>query len=258
MLVYETLVTHDINLNVVPDLAASWRPLDDLRWEFRLRQDATWQDGSPFTADDVVFSFQRARTVPPSPSGSIQQYLQHIVKVIAVDEHTVVIETDQPHPILLHDLVRIWIVSRKHGTGAAIGDYNTGRAAVGTGAYRVVQWVPGDHMILERYDGYFGPKPDWDRVTYRSIINDAARVAALLSGDVDMIGNVPGNDVADLGANPNFVLSSLPSTRCYFWALDQARDKSPEITAAEGRPLAKNPLKDVRVRRALSMAIDRQ
>src|ERR1700689_830901 len=93
MLVYSTLVTHDINLKVVPDLAVSWRPLDDLHWEFKLGKGVTWQDGSPFTADDVVFTFQRARAVPPSPSGGVQQYLQHVVKVIAVDEHTVIIET---------------------------------------------------------------------------------------------------------------------------------------------------------------------
>jgi peptide/nickel transport system substrate-binding protein len=258
MLVYSTLVSHDINLKVVPDLAVNWRPIDDLHWEFALRQGVTWHDGSPFTADDVVFSVQRARAVPPSPSGSVQQYLQHVAKVTATDDHTVVIETDQPHPTLLHNLVSIWIVSRKNGTNATFGDYNTGRAAIGTGPYRLIEWVPGDRMILQRYDGYFAPKPDWDRVIYRPITSDAARVAALLSGDVDLIGNVPGNDVASLRGNPNFVVSSLPSTRCYFWTLDLERDNSPQITDTDGRPMAKNPLRDLRVRRALSMAIDRQ
>ena len=258
MLMYSTLVTHDINLKVVPDLAVSWQPLDDLHWEFKLRQGVTWQDGSPFTADDVVFTFQRARVVPPSPSGGVQQYLQHVAKVSAVDDHTVIFETDQPHPTLLHNLVSIWIVSRKHGTDATAGDYNSGRAAIGTGPYREVEWIPGDRMVLQRYDGYFGPKPDWDRVIYRPIPNDAARVAALLSGDVDLIGNVPGNDVASIRDNPNFTVSSLPSTRCYFWTLDQERDAAPQITDANGRPMTKNPLKDVRVRRAMSMAIDRQ
>jgi peptide/nickel transport system substrate-binding protein len=258
MLVYSTLVSHDINLKIVPDLAVSWHPVDDLHWEFRLRQGVTWQDGSPFTADDVAFTFQRARNVPPSPSGGVQQYLQHIKNVSAIDDHTVIIETDQPWPVLLHSLVNIWIVSRKHGADATFGDYNSGRATIGTGPFREVQWIPGDRMILERYDGYFGPKPDWDRVIYRPITNDAARVAALLSGDVDLIGNVPGNDVANLQANPNFTVSSLPSTRLYFWTLDHERDISPQITDADGKPMTKNPLKDVRVRRAMSMAIDRQ
>ena len=75
--------------------------MDDRHWEFKLRQGVTWQDGSPFTADDVVFTFQRARRVPPSPSGSIQQYMQHVMTVSAIDDYTVVIETDQPDPILL-------------------------------------------------------------------------------------------------------------------------------------------------------------
>src|SRR5580658_10454258 len=91
MLVYSTLVTHDLDLNVVPDLAISWRPIDDLHWEFRLREGVTWQDGSPFTADDVAFTFKRAHTVPPSPSGSVEQYLQHIANVSAIDDRTVVI-----------------------------------------------------------------------------------------------------------------------------------------------------------------------
>jgi peptide/nickel transport system substrate-binding protein len=257
-LVYSTLVDHDFHLGIVADLAVGWRPLDDRHWEFKLRQGVTWQDGLPFTADDVVFTFQRARSVPPSPSGGVAQYLQHIVSVSAVDDHTVVIETDQPDPTLLHNLVNIWIVSRKHGTGATLADYNSVKAVVGTGPYRALQWVPGDRMIMQRYEGYFGPRPDWDRVIYRPIPNDAARVAALLSADVDLIGSVPANEVADLRRNPDFVLSALPSTRCYFWALDQARDATPQITDLDGRPLAKNPLKDVRVRRALSMAIDRQ
>lgn len=258
MLVYSTLVSHDLNLKVVPDLAVSWRSLDDRHWEFTLRQGVTWQDGSPFTADDVVFTFQRARRVPPSPSGSIQQYIQHVTTVSATDDHTVVIETDQPDPVLLHDLVNVWIISRKNGTDATLGDYNSGKAAIGTGPYRVVKWIPGDRMVLDRNDKYFGAKPDWDQVLYRPITNDAARVAALLGGDVDLIGNVPANNVADLKANPTFAVSSLPSTRCYFWTLDLDREVSPEVTDADGRPMTKNPFKDIRVRRAMSMAIDRQ
>ena len=84
-------------------------------------------------------------------------------------------------------------------------------------------------MVLERNDDYFGAKPDWAHVTYKPITNDAARVAALLSGDVDLIGNVPGNDVAGLRKNPNVVVATLASNRCYFWTLDVDRDNSPQI-----------------------------
>jgi peptide/nickel transport system substrate-binding protein len=189
-LVYSTLVTHDIESKVNPDLAISWRMLDGLHWEFKLREGVTWQDGSPLTADDVVFTVQRAHTVQPSPSGSILQYLKHIVTVTAVDDRTVVIETDLPDPILLNELTKVWIVSRKNGSNAVTADYNATKAAIGTGPYRVIEWVPGDRMTLARYDGYFGPKPDWERVIYRPIPGDAVRVAALLSGDLDLISSV--------------------------------------------------------------------
>jgi len=255
-LIYSGLVTQDANLKVIPDLAVSWRSLDPTHWEFKLRQGVKWQDGSPFTADDVVFTYQRARNVPNSP-GSFLQFLKHVKTTTAVDDHTVLIETDQPDPILLNEILNVWIVSRKNGANATTADYNAGKAAIGTGPYREVEWVPGDHISLERYDGYFGAKPDWQRVIYKPITNDAARVAALLSGDVDLIANVPGNDVAALKQNPKITLGTMESNRCYFWTLDVDRDASPQLTDDDGKPLTRNPLKDVRVRRAMSMAIDR-
>jgi peptide/nickel transport system substrate-binding protein len=255
-LIYSGLITQDDNLKVIPDLALSWRTTDPTHWEFKLRPGVKWQDGSPFTADDVVFSYQRARNVPNSP-GSFLQFLKHVKTTTATDDHTVVVETDQPDPILLNEILNVWIVSRKNAENATTADYNSRKAAVGTGPYRVVEWVPGDHITLERFDGYFGAKPDWQRVTYKPITSDASRVAALLSGDVDLINNVPGNDVATLKANPKVTLGTMESNRCYFWTLDVDRDASPQITDADGKPMTKNPLKDERVRRAMSMAIDR-
>ena len=176
-LIYSGLVTQDANLKVIPDLAASWRRLDDTHWEFKLREGVTWHDGSPFTADDVVFTYQRARNVPNSPA-SFLQFLKHVAKTTAVDAHTLVIETDQPDPILLNEILNVWIVSRRNGESATTADYNSGKAAIGTGPYREVEWVPGDRIVLERFDGYFGDKPDWQRATYKPITNDASRVAA--------------------------------------------------------------------------------
>jgi peptide/nickel transport system substrate-binding protein len=255
-LIYSGLITQDANLKVIPDLAASWHTIDPTHWEFKLWPGVKWQDGSPLTADDVVFSYQRARNVPNSP-GSFLQFLKHVKTTTATDDHTVVIETDQPDPILLNEILNVWIVSRKNAENATTADYNSRKAAVGTGPYRVVEWAPGDHITLERFDGYFGAKPDWQRVTYKPITSDASRVAALLSGDVDLINNVPGNDVATLKANPKVTLGTMESNRCYFWTLDVDRDASPQITDADGKPMTKNPLKDERVRRAMSMAIDR-
>jgi peptide/nickel transport system substrate-binding protein len=255
-LIYSGLITQDANLKVIPDLAVSWRTIDPTHWEFKLRQGVKWHDGSPFTADDVVFTYQRARNVPNSPA-SFLQFLKHVAKTTAVDDHTLVIETDQPDPILLNEILNVWVVSRKNGGNATTTDYNSGKAAIGTGPYREVEWVPGDHITLERFDGYFGAKPDWQRVIYKPITNDASRVAALLSGDVDLISNVPGNDIARLKQNPSITLGTMESNRCYFWTIDVSRDASLQITDMDGKPLDKNPLKDVRVRRALSMAIDR-
>lgn len=254
--IYSGLVTQDADMKVVPDLAISWRTIDPTHWEFRLRPGVTFHDGTPLTADDVVFTYQRARSVPNSP-GSFLQYLKHVTKTVAIDPSTVAVETDGPDPILLNELQNVWIVSRKNGTDATTSDYNSGKAAIGTGPYRLAEWVPGDHITLARFDGYYGPKPDWDRVTYRAITNDAARTAALLSGDVDLIASVPGTDLATVRANASLTISTMQSNRCFFWTVDVDRDVSPLVTDTDGNPMTKNPLKDVRVRRAMSKALDR-
>jgi peptide/nickel transport system substrate-binding protein len=254
--IYSGLVTQDATMKVVPDLAVSWRTLDDTHWEFKLRPGVTFHDGTPLTSDDVVFTYERARAVPNSP-GSFLQYLKHVTKTLAIDPLTVVVETDGPDPIVLNELQNVWIVSRKNGTGATTADYNSGKAAIGTGPYRLAEWVPGDHITLARFDGYYGAKPDWEKVTYRAISNDAARTAALLSGDVDLIASVPGNDLVNVRANQALTVSTMQSNRCFFWSVDVDRDVSPLVTDTDGKPLAKNPLRDVRVRRAMSKALDR-
>jgi peptide/nickel transport system substrate-binding protein len=255
-LIYSGLVTQDADMKVVPDLAERWRTVDDTHWEFRLHQGVTFHDGTPMTADDVVFTYERARSVPNSP-GSFLQYLKHVTKTVAVDPLTVVVETDGPDPILLNELQNVWIVSRRNGAGATTSDYNSRKAAIGTGPYRVVEWMPGDRIVLQRFDGYFGARPDWERVTYRPITNDAARTAALLSGDVDLIAAVPGNDLARVRVDPALTVSTMQSNRCFFWSVDVDRDASPLVTDEDGKPLTRNPLKDVRVRRAMSKALDR-
>ncbi|MEA2741768.1 MAG: peptide/nickel transport system substrate-binding protein [Acetobacteraceae bacterium] len=253
---YSGLITQDADMKIVPDLAVSWRTLDPTHWEFKLRPGVVFHDGTPFTADDVVFTYERARSVPNSP-GSFLQYLKHVTKTAAPDPLTVLVETDGPDPILLNELQNVWIVSRKNGAGAATVDYNSGKAAVGTGPYRLVSWRPGEPIVLRRFDQYFGPKSDWDTVTYRAITNDAARTAALLSGDVDLISAVPGPDLAAVRANPALAVATMQSNRCFFWSVDVDRNDSPAVTDNDGKPMPRNPLKDVRVRRAMSKALDR-
>ena len=141
----------------------------------------------------------------------------------------------------------------------ATEDFNSGKAAIGTGPFRFVSYKPGDRVELERNDGYWGDKPAWQQVDYRFIPNDASRTAALLAGDVDFIDFVPTTDLAKLRKDPKVKLWEQLGLRLIFLGLDQSRDgPSPFVSGPNGEKLDKNPLKDQRVRQALSLAINRQ
>jgi peptide/nickel transport system substrate-binding protein len=152
-----------------------------------------------------------------------------------------------------NDVSTISIISKKHGTGAKTGDYNSGKATIGTGPYKFVEFVPGDRLVMEKNPDYWGKKAQFDRVVFKPIKENPARVAALLAGDVDMIDLVPTADVARLKKDANVVLSQGVSNRVIYLHLDQFRDESPFVKKTGG----KNPLKDPRVRKALSKAINR-
>jgi peptide/nickel transport system substrate-binding protein len=149
------------------------------------------------------------------------------------------------------------MVSKKAAATANPEDFNAGKATVGTGPYKFVRWAKGDRIELARNDAYWGGKPAWDKVTLRVIPNDPARVAALLSGDVQAIENVPTADQAKLRGNANLAMHRVVSNRLIYLHIDSNRDKSPFVTDKAGKPLEKNPLKDLRVRRAISKAINR-
>jgi peptide/nickel transport system substrate-binding protein len=151
----------------------------------------------------------------------------------------------------------VYIVKKAAAEDAAIEDFNSGKAAIGTGAYTVVEWVPGDHLTLKANPKYWGPKPDYEDVTYKFIANGAARVAALRSGAVDLIDAVPPSDLETIKNTDGLKLFSIASSRLIYLAIDSDRDNSPFITDVNGKPMDKNPLKDARVRNAMSMMIDR-
>src|SRR5690606_2280697 len=123
--------------------------------------------------------------------------------------------------------------------------FNSGAAAIGTGPFRLVSWRKGDALELARNDAWWGPKPAWQRVTVRPIPREAARVAALLADDVDLIDQVPTTALADLRGRGDVRLAEAVTSRIIFLGLDSQRDRSPFVTDAEGRPLSPNPLKDV-------------
>ncbi len=255
--VFEALVNTDDAQRPFPGLAESWRALSDTEWEFKLRKGVKFHDGSDFTAADVLATFERVPKVPNSPA-SFAVFVRAIAEAKALDSHTLRLKTSAPHPLLLTDLASVFILPKAMAETAKTEDFNSGKAMVGTGAFRYVEYVAGDRVVLSRNTSYWGSKPHWERVTYKMIASAPARVAALLAGDVQMIENVPTADIPKLKSDQRVALSSAVSNRLIYLHMDSGREKnSPFVTTTDGKPLEANPLRDPRVRRALSLMIDR-
>ena len=252
--IFDRLIMPDDKQQLRPGLAVSWNPIDDTTWEFKLRKGVKFHDGSPFTADDVVFTFQRAPNVEGSPS-SFGTYLKG-KEITRIDDHTVHIKTERPYPLMPNDMSTFSIVSRKHGEGATTPDYNSGKVTIGTGAYKFVEFLPGDRIVLERNENYWGDKPEWTKVTMKAIKSGPSRVAALLAGDVDLIAQTPTPDIERLKKDPNLTLSQGISNRVIYLHLDHDRASSPFVKGKDGGDI-QNPLQDQRVRMAISQAINR-
>jgi peptide/nickel transport system substrate-binding protein len=254
--IFDKLVQMDPDSRMIPGIATSWKTVDDKTWEFKLRKGVKFTDGSELTADDVVFSIDRVPNIPNSP-GPFTAYTKAIQKMEVVDPYTIRFKYAVPYPLAPNDLSTIYIVSKKVATGASTEDFNSGKAAIGSGRYKLVRYVNGDRIDLVRNDNYWGEKPGYEKVTFKIIKNEAARMAALLSGDVDAIEQPPTADLARVKADPKFTLTSKISHRVIYFNFDNLERSSPFITAKDGKPLDKNPLLDVRVRRAISKAINR-
>ncbi|MBP0443330.1 ABC transporter substrate-binding protein [Roseomonas sp. SSH11] len=260
--IYDSVINRDSESRFVPGLVESWEAPDDTTWLLKLRQGVTFHDGSPFTAEDIAFSIARVRAVPNNP-GPYTSNLRTIAAVEVVDPFTVRIRTDRPNPTLMGQLTNIFVVShiaaRGDGTpaGASTADFNNGKAAIGTGPFRLVQMRGSEGMSLERNSTYWGPAPAYGKVELRVIGNDAARLAALLSGDVDLIESMPPGDVARLEREPRVSVFRRNSDRIMYLIPHVGAERLAMLTDADGKPLDHNPLRDLRVRRALSMALDR-
>ncbi|HEY2628396.1 MAG TPA: ABC transporter substrate-binding protein [Usitatibacter sp.] len=255
--IYEPLVFRDANGKLAPGLAVSWRAIDDLTWEFKLRRNVKFHDGSPFTAEDVVATYKRVPIVPNSPS-SMATFVKPIVETRIVDPYTIVFKTATPHVLMPSDLAAVDIIPKAVAEKASTEDFNSGKAAIGTGPYRFAEYVPNQRVVLKANYAYWGGEEPWDKVTFKILSNPAARVAALLSGDVQMIETVPTSDIAKLSGDKNFALADKVSNRVIYAHLYQWNDKAaPGVTAKDGSPLGKNPFMDPRVRKALSIGINR-
>jgi peptide/nickel transport system substrate-binding protein len=209
MNMYEALLRRDRNLKLEPALATEWSNIDPTTWRFKLRQGVEFQDGTPFTADDVVFSFRRAT----APGSDLAGQLAIVKEVKKVDDTTVDFITDGPAPILPNYLVGIAIMSKAwceahNATGAAMLKDEEGyatRNANGTGPFMLQDRQPMVRTVLIKNPNWWGLKDqpiDMDEVVFTRIENAATRVAALLSGDIDMIYNVPPQDIEHVEKNP--------------------------------------------------------
>ena len=253
--VFGYLVERNEKSQPQPGLATEWKVIDPLTWEFKLRKGVKFHDGSDFTAADVVASIERVPTVPNSPS-PFTAFTKQIKEVIVVDPLTIRFKTAAPYPLMPSDMTQVAIIS-KSAAKATTDDFNSGKAAIGTGPYKLVRYAKGDRIELERFDGYWGGKTPWVKVTMRLLPQDASRVAALLSGDVQVIENVPTSDAAQLKRDKRLGMYRTVADRLIYIHMDSDRDVSPFVTDKAGKPLAKNPLKDPLVRKAMSKAINR-
>ena len=251
--IFESLVITDANLAIRPGLAASWRRPEDTTWEFTLRQGIKFHDGSEFTADDVLFSYARAANLPHSPAG-YSRYTRRIVAVDKIGPYHLRIKTDRPYPLLLQDLSSLRIMSLNAAEGKTTGEIDAGQGAVGTGPYRLVAWQPGKPAVLERNTSYWGAAPLWEKVVIIPLAGDEARVSALRRGDVQLIDALSPTQLKKLRGNRNITLEQRVSNQLIFLQVDSGRNSSPYVTGVRGR----NPLRNARVRQAISQAIDRK
>jgi peptide/nickel transport system substrate-binding protein len=252
--VFDALTHVDEDARLVPGLAVSWRAIDPLTWEFRLRPGVRFHDGTELTAEDVVFSIGRTQRVP---NGQFRPFTQRIVGKRIVDAHTLRLRTAAPYAMVPYDLDSVFIVSKKAAQGAAPEDFDSGRAMIGTGPFRFVRFARGDRVELARNDAYWGGRPEFEKVVFRIVPADPARLAGLLSGELDAIEQVPTPDLPRIARDPAFAVAKKVSWRTLFFFADQRAD-APGLADASGAPLARNPLRDRRVREALSKAIDRR
>ncbi len=252
---FDKLVHQDERQGLIPGLAESWRAISETEWEFRLRGGVTFHDGAPLEAEDVAASLRRVPNIANSP-GPFTQFTRGIAAVQVVDARTLRITTRGPQPLLPTDLSVVNIIPRRFET-ATTADFRAGTAMIGTGPFRFESFTPGDRAVMTRNDAYWGGAAHWQRVTLRIVPNDSARVAALLAGDVDAVEAAPITQLDALKRRADMRLWRAVSNRVMFISFDTARDVTPHASARNGQPLPANPLRDVRVRRAISMAINR-
>jgi peptide/nickel transport system substrate-binding protein len=255
--VYEGLTKRGKNLEIIPGLAERWEVIEPTRWRFYLRKGVKFQNGEDFTADDVVFSAERVR----ANGSDLRTRIQPDTKVVKVDDHTVDFVLSAPNPILHYEWDTWHIISKKwaEANDSVMPQPASGQQAIyaalhanGTGPFTIAEHQAGVRTVFKPNPNWWDkPEHNFDEVILTPIANDATRVAALLSGDVDWIDPVPLQDVQRVNASGVAQVLSGPELRTIFLGFDQMR---PELLYSNVK--GKNPFKDVRVRKAFYQAID--
>jgi peptide/nickel transport system substrate-binding protein len=255
--VYESLVMRDRNYKLTPVLATSWKQSSPTVWRFDLRKGVQFHDGTPFTADDVIFSYERAK----SDGSDMKAYVGQIKEIRKINDHAIDIVTNAPFPILPELFTHFNIMSKKWcETNQATKPVDRRKGienaasfrANGTGPYRLRERQPNVRTTFVRNGNYWGKiEGNVDEVIFNVIGNDATRVAALISGEIDLMEPVPVQDVDRLKADSKLKVLQGPELRVIFLGMDQKRD---ELLFSNVK--GKNPFKDKRVRQAFYQAID--
>lgn len=254
--IYEALVDRDKNLNLIPCLATEWKNIDPTTWRFNLRQNVKFHDGTPFTAKDVAFSYLRASGPGSDSAGSVAS----IKEIKVIDDHTIDIITKTQNPILPSELYGLFIFSKEwceKNNATKVADATkkeesfADRNANGTGPYKVESYQAEVQIVLVKNTNWWGKDcGNIDKAIFKPIASEATRVAALLSGDVDLIAPVPIQDIMRIKADPKLTVLETPSLLTVYLGLNQFDEK------LKSTGLDKNPFKDKRVREAFAHAID--
>ncbi|GLQ52902.1 ABC transporter substrate-binding protein [Devosia nitrariae] len=266
--VFEMLV----GLDDSPLLSTGWTWESPTSIVFELREGVTFSNGAPFTARDVVYSMCRMMYRVDGRANVVTSSLGPVTDVVAVDDHTVRFETTAPYPIITQKLKFMKVLSadaagiegeiafdREGDCGIVASyptqaDFDNGDAAIGTGPYVYESFQATGDADLVRNETYWGEPPEWDRVEIRSVPNNGARIAGLLAGDYDIVEQPSAEDLEVIGREEAFTYSGVPGLQTIFVVLDTSADGAGGVSAPDGS----SPLADVRVRQALSMAIDRE
>jgi peptide/nickel transport system substrate-binding protein len=253
--VFDALVLQDVNQKLIPGLAVSWAPVGDTTWEFKLRKGVSFHNGASFTAEDVVATMNRAADVPNSPS-SFGTFIKGKTFEI-IDDYTLRVSTKKSNPFVPNDLSRVAIIDSAFAD-ATTKDFNTGNAAFGTGPFKFVSWLPGDALTLAQNKGYWGSAVDWETVVIKPIKDGTTRTAALISGDVDFIERVASSNLPTLERQNGVSVYKSVSNRLLYMTLHMTDDLiKPYVTDMKDNPIP-SPFQDIRVRQAVSLAINRQ